>query len=105
MSKRYSGMCIGGPKDGEHAWGETPTLNAHWPLAMPLSPNFDEAITNTIVVDRFTYRHVAFHFRNTNRPNWQGKRGFWTSHDVSQDDQHLYVLDALARAYRERANG
>lgn len=103
MSKTYTGLCIGGPLDGRHASSESSVLKAHWPLAVPPAPILVEAIPATIVVDRFEYRHVAFHFRNTDRPGWEGMRGFWTPAHV--EDQLLYVLDALAKAYQERANG
>jgi hypothetical protein len=102
MSKNYSGMCIGGPKDGEHASCGEPSLKAYWPLPLPPAPILSEAVPTTTVVDRFTYRHVAFHFRNSKRPEWEETRGFWTPSDV--EDQHLHVLDMLAKAYRARTS-
>ncbi len=103
MSVRFSGMCIGGPKDGVFAKSDSPWVV----FPLPLSPRQflapDEAIPMEAVVDRVKYRHVAFHFRNSDRPGWEEMRGFWTPEDVR--DQHLYVLDRLAAAYRERADG
>lgn len=103
MSNIYRGMCIGGPLDGKHAKFERDVLKVCLPLPTTFVPIMDEPMPTDATVDTFVYRHVAFHFRNTNRPGWEETRGFWTPEGV--EDQHLYVLDELAKAYRERANG
>ncbi|WP_421925319.1 hypothetical protein [Neoaquamicrobium sediminum] len=103
MSVRFSGMCIGGPKDGVHGTSDRDVLMVHVDVPAPPLPALDEPMPMDAVVDRVVYRHVAFHFRNSDRPNWKEIRGFWTPEDVR--DQHLYVLDRLAAAYRERADG
>lgn len=103
MSERYSGMCVGGPKDRQFAKCDSPFITFALPLPRAPFPVFDEPFPVDATVDRVTYRHVAFHFGNSNRPGWQETRGFWTPEEV--EDQHLYVVDELAKAYRERSDG
>lgn len=93
---KYSGLCIGGPKDRKLAVSEGSTMKVA--LLGPVSPRpVDVPYTETVCLT-FEYRFVSFH-RYDDAGN-EELRGFWIPADTN-GDHILFVLDALAKSYAE----
>ena len=87
---RNSGLCIGGPRDGQMIECEYPQLVVHAGRLMKMErPPLDYPVTD-MTIHQFTYRLV--HMLN---------HGFWWPADDTPDPQ--MVMDALVAGYRPKA--
>lgn len=99
MEVRFSGICIGGPKDGQHIGG-SPSSTLLVAVERPIQPeNVPMAEDDAYI---FHYRHTHFEFgyqANRSDPPSRHTYGFWVP-EGTQEPQR-YVLETLAKHYRK----